>query len=129
MKLRMTMSALAGAFAVVALLAAYQFGRMDRTGDAVRPDATVALSSMDGREVFDADGAPVGVVEQTVTARQGERAARYAMVRVSHGSDAGLRLAVPEYRLQAVEDGLMLVLEVNDEGDFRPTVAQLRNRI
>jgi len=50
------------------------------------------------------------------------------MVRISRGSDAGLRLAVPDYRLQPVEDGLMLTLDTDDEGDFRPTAAQLRNR-
>lgn len=128
MKLRMIMSALAGALAVVALLAAYQFGRMDSAGDFVPLEPDAALSSMDGREVFDADGASVGVVEQTVAARHGERTARFAMVRISRGNDAGLRLAVPEYRLQPVEDGLMLTLEVDEEGEFRPTVAQLRSR-
>ena len=30
--------------------------------------------------------------------------------------------------LQPVEDGLMLTLDMDDEGDFRPTAAQLRNR-
>jgi hypothetical protein len=120
----MLMSALAGALAVVALLAAYELGR---TG-APPTGTAVALSSMDGREVFDTEGATVGVVEQTISARHGERSARYAMVRISRGSDAGLRLAVPDYRLQPVEDGLMLTLDVDEEGDFRPTVAQLRNR-
>lgn len=128
MKIRMLMSALTGALAVVALLAAYEMGRGSRIADPAPAAAVLALSAMDGREVFDADGATVGVVEQTIAARHGERAARYAMVRISRGSDAGLRLAVPDYRLQPVEDGLMLTLDIDDEGDFRPTAAQLRNR-
>ncbi len=119
---RMLMSALAGALTVIALLAAYE--RIDASPSG----AAVALSSLDGREVFDTEGATVGVVEQTISARHGERSARYAMVRISRGSDAGLRLAVPDYRLQPVEDGLMLTLDVDEEGDFQPTVAQLRNR-
>lgn len=124
---RMLMSALAGALTVIALLAAYELGRTGRI-DASPSGAAVALSSLDGREVFDTEGATVGVVEQTISARHGERSARYAMVRISRGSDAGLRLAVPDYRLQPVEDGLMLTLDVDEKGDFQPTVAQLRNR-
>ncbi|WP_036271228.1 hypothetical protein [Methyloversatilis universalis] len=128
MKVRMFLAALAGALAVIALLAAYQLGRGNRSAEPVPTAAVLAQSAMDGREVFDADGATVGVVEQTIAARHGDRAARYAMVRISRGSDAGLRLAVPDYRLQPVEDGLMLTLDIDDEGDFRPTAAQLRSR-
>ncbi|WP_304026416.1 hypothetical protein [Methyloversatilis discipulorum] len=124
---RMLMSALAGALTVIALLAAYELGRAGRIE--VPPAGTaVALSALDGREVFDTEGGTVGVVEQTISARHGEQSARYAMVRISRGSDAGLRLAVPDYRLQPVEDGLMLTLDDDEEGDFQPTVAQLRNR-
>lgn len=128
MTVRTLLSLLAGALAVIALLMAYAFGRMDggQSPQAMVPDT--ALSSMDGREVFDAEGSTVGVVEQTVAARHGERAARYAMVRIFRGNDAGLRLAVPAYRLQPVEDGLMLTLDVDEEGELLPTVAQLRNR-
>ncbi len=122
---RNLMAALAGALLVVALMAAWQLGR----GDAAASVETNALSSLDGREVFDADGATLGVVEQTLAARQGDRTTRYAMVRVSRVGDAGLRLAVPAYRLQAVEDGLMLTVDRDDEsGEFVPTAAQLRGR-
>ncbi|WP_018412639.1 hypothetical protein [Methyloversatilis thermotolerans] len=121
---RILTTTLAVALAAVALFAAYQTGRIDSGADATH----VALSPLDGREVFDEDGATLGVVEQTVAARHGERGARYAMVRVSRGQDAGLRLAIPEYRLQPVEDGLMLSVDVDEEGDFQPTMAQLRNR-
>lgn len=125
---RMLISGLAGGLMVLALLAAFQLGRI-QPATAL---GNVALSSMDGREVFDADGATVGVVEQTISARQGDHAARYAMVRVSRVGDAGLRLAVPVYRLQPVEDGLMLTLDVDTDeadGDYQPTAALSRHHM
>ncbi len=121
---RMLMSALAGALAVIALYCAWQTG----LSQGESPSASLALNALDGREVFDADGATLGVVEQTISARHGERSARYAMVRVSRSGDAGLRLAVPVYRLQPFEDGLVLTTGADDEGDFHPTAAQLRGR-
>ena len=123
---RMLMSALAGALAVIALYCAWQTG-LSQAGS---PSAALALSALDGREVFDTDGTTLGVVEQTFSARHGERAARYAMVRVSRNGNAGLRLAVPVYRLQPFEDGLVLTAGADDDdgGDFRPTAAQLRGR-
>lgn len=94
MTIRLLMSALCGALLSAALLIAFQMGR----GTAA-PDSVSALSKLDGREVFDTDGVTLGVVEQTVSGRHGERSARYAMVRVSRSGNAGLRLAVPAYRL------------------------------
>lgn len=132
MTIRLLMSALCGALLSAALLTAFQMGR----GSAATPDSVSALSRLDGREVFDAEGVTLGVVEQTVTGRHGERSARYAMVRVSRSGNAGLRLAVPAYRLQAVDDGLMLTPDVDgddsvagDDGEILPTASQLRSTI
>lgn len=131
MTIRLLMSALCGALLSAALLAAFQMGR----GTAA-PDSVSALSKLDGREVFDTEGVTLGVVEQTVSGRHGERSARYAMVRVSRSGNAGLRLAVPAYRLQAVDDGLMLIPDSegeavagDDEGEILPAVSQLRSTI
>jgi sporulation protein YlmC with PRC-barrel domain len=123
------MTALIAALMVAVLMLAYQAGR---TVTASTSGGT-AHSSLDGREVFDADGVTLGVVEQTVSVRQGDRASRYAMVRVSLEGNAGLRLAVPEWRLQAVEDGLLLTSdadydELEADGDFMPAAADLRTR-
>lgn len=91
-----------------------------------------AHAVLDGREVFDSEGVTLGVVEQTVSGRQGERSARYAMVRVSKDGNAGLRLAVPAYRLQVVEDGLLLSADdetFEKDGDFVPAAADPRSSI
>ena len=123
------MTALIATLMLAALALAYQAGRTV-TG---APSGDTAHSSLDGREVFDADGVTLGVVEQMVSVRNGDRAARYAMVRVSLEGNAGLRLAVPEWRLQAVEDGLLLTSdadydELEADGDFMPAAAKLRTR-
>lgn len=150
MTTRMLMSALAGALMVVALLAAlfiaHQIGRDSVTAPAKGATVDLARSSLDGREVFDAEGLTLGVVERTIAVQRSNGAARYAMVRVPRTGDAGLRLAVPTHRLKAVEDGLMLKPESDShridepenesdfdseaaaEGDFLPTVAQQRSR-
>ena len=131
MTIRLLMSALCGALLSAALLTAFQMGR----GTAA-PDSVSALSKLDGREVFDTDGVTLGVVEQTVSGRHGERSARYAMVRVSRSGNAGLRLAVPAYRLQTVDDGLMLTPDPegdaaagDDDAEILPAVSQLRSTI
>lgn len=131
MTIRLLMSALCGALLSAALLTAFQMGR-----GAATPDSVSAMSRLDGREVFDTEGVTLGVVEQTVSGRHGERSARYAMVRVSRSGNAGLRLAVPAYRLQAVDDGLMLTPDtegddaaVGDDGEIVPAVSQLRSTI
>lgn len=123
------MTALIAALMLAALALAYQAGRTVT----VAPSGDTEHSSLDGREVFDADGVTLGVVEQMVSVRNGDRAARYAMVRVSLEGNAGLRLAVPEWRLQAVEDGLLLTSdadydELEADGDFMPAAAKLRTR-
>lgn len=147
---RMLMSALAGALMMVALMIAlfiaHQIGRDGATAPVNAATADLARSSLDGREVFDAEGFTLGVVERTVSVQRRSGATRYVMVRASRTGDAGLRLAVPTHRLQAVEDGLMLKPEsgrddIDDrehesdydseaaaEGDFLPTVAQQRSR-
>jgi len=132
MTIRLLMSALCGALLSAALLTAFQMGR----GAAATPDSVSAMSRLDGREVFDTEGVTLGVVEQTVSGRHGERSARYAMVRVSRSGNAGLRLAVPAYRLQAVDDGLMLTFdteddpaEAGDDGEIVPAASQLRSTI
>ncbi|MBP6097480.1 MAG: hypothetical protein KA451_12990 [Methyloversatilis sp.] len=145
MTTRMLMSALAGAVAVVTvallgtLFISHRIGSDGATAD-------LARSSLDGREVFDAEGLTLGVVERTVAVQRRNGAIRYAMVRSPRTGDAGLRLAVPTHRLKAVEDGLMLKPEsrrdeIDDHendgdfdseaaagGDFLPTVAQQRSR-
>lgn len=132
MTIRLLMSALFGALLSAGLLTAFQMGR----GAAATPDSISAMSRLDGREVFDADGVTLGVVEQTISGRHGERSARYAMVRVSRSGNAGLRLAVPAYRLQAVDDGLMLTTDTEDDpadagedGEIVPAVSLLRSTI
>lgn len=128
---RSTMSALLygllGALMTTALLVAYETGRSGSTAPA--DDAMHA--ALDGREVFDSEGVTLGVVEQTVSGRQGERSARYAMVRMSSSGHAGLRLAVPASRLQVVEDGLQLNADdatIENDGEFMPAVADRRSR-
>lgn len=150
MTTRMLMSALAGALMMVLLLVAlfiaHQIGHDGAASPANAATADLARSSLDGREVFDTEGLTLGVVERTIAVQRKNGATRYAMVRVSSTGDAGLRLAVPTHRLEAVEDGLMLKPESNRdeiddlekendfdseaaaEGDFLPTVAQQRSR-
>ena len=152
MTTRMLMSALAGAVAVVtvallgALFISHRIGSDGAAAPAGAPTADLVRSSLDGREVFDADGLTLGVVEQTVAVQRRDGAIRYAMVRAPRTGNAGLRLAVPTHRLKAVEDGLMLKPEsrrdeIDDQetesdfdseaaadGDFLPTVAQQRSR-
>lgn len=150
MTTRMLMSSLAGAVAVVtvallgALSISHRIGSDGATASA--PTADLVHSSLDGREVFDAAGLTLGVVERTVAVQRRNGAIRYAMVRAPRTGDAGLRLAVPTHRLQAIEDGLMLRPEpsrddIDDrtnesdfdsdaaaDGDFLPTVARQRSR-
>jgi hypothetical protein len=127
MTIRLLMSALRGA-----LLTVFQMGR----GASAASDSVSAVSQLGGREVFDADGVTLGVVEQTVSGHHGERSARYAMVRVSRSGNAGLRLAVPACPLRAVDDGLMLTSDAEDDdaavgadGEFLPAVSQLSRTI
>lgn len=128
---RSTMSALlyglGGALMMTVVLVAYQAGRNEST----MPANNAVHAALDGREVFDSEGAVLGIVEQTVSGRQGEQLTRYAMVRMLNSGSTGLRMAVPASRLQVMEDGLLLNEDdatAGNDGEFMPAVANLRSK-